>query len=38
MKAWWRSVRPRLHVAMGLWLLSRRLDMIEWRCRLEALI
>lgn len=37
-QAWWRIAGPQLHVAMGLWLLNRRLDVIEWRFRLEALL
>jgi len=37
-RAWWRVSQPRVHVAMGLWVLNRRLDLIEWRFRLEALL
>jgi hypothetical protein len=35
---WWWALGPRVHMAMGLWLLNRRLDLIEWRFRLEALL
>jgi len=37
-QAWWRMAGPRVQVAVGLWLLNRRLDVIEWRFRLEALL
>ena len=37
-RTWWRAIGPRVHVAMGLWVLHRRLDLIEWRFRLEALL
>lgn len=37
-RTWWRVNGPRVHVAMGLWVLNRRLDLIEWRFRLEALL
>jgi hypothetical protein len=38
MGVWRRLNGPQFHIAMGLWLLNRRLDLIEWRFRLEALL
>lgn len=37
-QAWWRVQGARIHMAMGLWLLNRRLDLIEWRFRLETFL
>lgn len=32
----WRETRTRITVAMELWWLNRRLDVIVWRSRLKA--
>lgn len=33
----WLASQARMHVLVGLWLLNRRLDLIEWRFRFQAL-
>ena len=35
---WWQANGARFSLPIALWSLNRRLDLIEWRCRLEALL
>jgi hypothetical protein len=35
---WWQANGALVSLPIALWSLNRRLDVIEWQCRLEALL
>jgi hypothetical protein len=37
-QAWWKTHGTRAQTVVGLWLVSRLLNLIEWRFRIEAML